>query len=44
MKKIILTAAIVMGGVILAPNAYALTISPPIFEIGANPGIIRRKA
>jgi len=31
-------AAILGGGIFFTQNAMALTISPPIFEIGANPG------
>jgi hypothetical protein len=38
MKKIILIATGILGGVFLASNAFALTILPPLFEIGANPG------
>lgn len=38
MKKFFLIAILVLGGMFLATAVFALTISPPVIEMGADPG------
>ena len=38
MRRLILITILVIGGVFLAQGVLALTISPPVFELGANTG------
>lgn len=38
MRKCFLITLFAIGGLVLATNVFALTISPPVFEVGGNPG------
>lgn len=38
MKKIFLFTFFLIGGVLISHSVFALTVSPPVIELGGNPG------